>query len=241
MSELQRLLERRGAQAVERQLAIDGAAAGADLAWSADDPGRLRIGDADYPVQLLGQVDGDGAWRWAWTEAAAEAVDDAHLAAARRVRDHGAAKGLPELTAKGPLPLTEAVTARLLALAAAAVADQGPYVAVAEGARERFVLLEAPFPSDLDPRRPGTAVAAFSSLVQHYPLERHREALVAYLKAKGMTPRPRGNALVGTAPGGKEEVVATFDRRGRLADLSVEPAKGRKRTKPKRGARTRGG
>jgi len=191
--------------------------------WQADlDAGTIAFGDdLEMRAQLLGtEAQDPGSWLWSW----ANGFEPRVTAAARRLRDLGAAEAIAAFT-DAELALSEEVNATRIAFAAVGVlAAQAFYSAPAGGGTRAVLLLEHP---DLALPQAETVRLAgvLTSTVQTGEVADWPAALQAYASQRGLALRGTGAHFE------LGDVRVTLDELGRV--LSVvgrsEPSPGRRR------------
>jgi hypothetical protein len=184
--------------------------------------GKIRFDDVEFPFQALGtESDNTLTWLWAWADEQAEVSEDL-LDAARQMRDWGKREGLREFVVPG-VDLDKA-DGLAFSLIAGEVCKASCFYRDAYEGGSLFVLL---FDNDID-RQPPFDIARLSRqyayLISRYDLD-HRNALLSYLNAKGLSPLSHGSQITGKLETG-ELLSAEFDKAGRLMSLNGEAVDG---------------
>lgn len=180
--------------------------------------GKIRFDDVEFPFQALGtESDNTLTWLWAWADEQTEVPVDL-LTAARELRDWGEREGIREFVVPG-VDLDKADGLAFSLIASEVCKASCFYRDVYEGG-SLFVLL---FDSTID-RQPSFDLARlskqYSDLISRYEIN-HRNALLSYLNAKGLSPLSHGSQITGKLETG-ELLNAEFDNAGRLMSLNGE-------------------
>ena len=182
------------------------------------DAGKIRFNDGiEFPFQFLGtESDNTLSWLWAWADEQTEEVPEDLLRAARQLKDWGAREGLHEFTR--PSMDLDRADGHFLSMIAGEICGASCYFRDAYEGGAAFVLLfdkriEAQPSFDLS-----RLSRRFLDLITRYELN-HRNALLSYLRIKGLSPTEAGGLITGTLDTG-ESLSVGFDQDGRLQSFN---------------------
>lgn len=186
------------------------------------DNGRIRFDDLEFPFQVIGTESNNTlTWLWAWAEEQTE-TPETMIAAARELRMWGEREGLSEFVIPS-VDLSKA-DGTMISLIASEVCKASCYYRDAYEGGALFVLL---FDKRID-NQPSFDLTRLSrqllELISRYELN-HRNALLSYLKAKGLSPLEGGSRIACTLESG-ELLTAEFDTAGRMRLLNGEKVEG---------------
>ncbi|MGO1545232.1 MAG: DUF6882 domain-containing protein [Gulosibacter sp.] len=159
-----------------------------DSQWQVDLPQASitfngHEGTRTYPVQLLGSIaHAAGTWMWGWQEANESRFPAKALSVARRVREAGLQRGIPELTE--PVVVLSDTPSLILRLAAETIGDLLHTITVDAGRGLSLVLA-----IDAGPLRPLDSQSLLSATMHGADLgitDDHRSALETYAKRLGL-------------------------------------------------------
>jgi hypothetical protein len=212
-AELRVLFEEHGLSAFERQLRFADLAGDRD--WALDqETGQLRLGDdLVFAAQILGTTSaGSGTWLWSWAN---PSIDEGLTRRARELQGIGQQRGTAAFTAP-ELDLDDIGEGHLLALVASGALDADGYFRGAHDDGEVYVLVDAPQTRTASEPAEPQAIATVLQAQLGLPVPISREAVSAYLRARGLPIRVSGGQVV------IESESATsfrFDRHGRLTQI----------------------
>ncbi|MEK6698686.1 MAG: DUF6882 domain-containing protein [Nitrospirota bacterium] len=183
------------------------------------DSGAIRFnGEVEFPFQALGtESDNTLTWLWAWADEQTE-IPERLLTSSRQCRDWGMAAGVEEFSS--PSVDLNRADGHLIAMIASEVCRascyyRGPY----EGGAV-FILL---FGDAIDRQHPfdlKSLSRQFMNIISLYDFN-HRNALLAYLRAKNLVFVEKGPLITAELASG-EDLAAEFDDQGRLQSISGE-------------------
>jgi Family of unknown function (DUF6882) len=185
------------------------------------DDGTIRFDSAEFPFQVLGtESDNTLTWLWAWAEEQTE-IQENLITTSRTLRDWGEKEDLPELfTPSVDLGLVDGLAFALIASEVCKASCF--YHDVYEGG-SLFILL---FDNRID-SQPSCNLTRLSkqflNLISLYELN-HKNALLSYLNAKGLSPVSEGAQITCKLETG-ELLNAEFDVAGGLTSLNGEAIK----------------
>jgi hypothetical protein len=184
------------------------------------DAGTARFNtEAVFPYQVLGtESDNSLTWLWAWAEEQPE-ISEELLRSAREMKALGAREGVTEFTLPA-LDLNRADGTMLSLIASQVCAASGYYRDPYDGGTLFILLYGADTNSPQSFDRTGL-VRALQDLVSRYDFN-HRNALLSYLKMKGLPFSESGDTVNGELAGG-ERIIALFDHAGQVITINNEP------------------
>jgi hypothetical protein len=176
-------------------------------------------GSPEFAFQVLGtESDNTLTWLWAWAGEQAE-ISAELLRSSLEMRDWGASKGITECTS--PSVDINRTDGTLLSLIASEVCKAACYYQDSYDGGALFLLL---FGQEIDQQPPLDAAGLmrqFSHLAALYDLN-HRNALLSYLREKGLPFSERELVVTGELATG-EDFRADFDPEGSLLSLNGKP------------------
>ena len=183
------------------------------------DAGIARFSSGlEAPFQVLGtESENSLTWLWAWADEQTE-VPDQFLRSARELKAWGAQHGVTEFT----LPSVDLNRAdgSMIALIASDVCKATGYYRDAYEGGALFILLSGPrlgHHEDLD--RAGIA-RHLQDLISRYDFN-HRNALLSYLRARGIPLAEVGDTVSAELLSG-ERLIVEFDPKGQLRTINGE-------------------
>lgn len=184
--------------------------------WHYDmDTGLLSFDEKHrYHAQIIGSyADEDSTWMWAWANRESN-IPASLLVAAERLRRQGETSDVEAFKA----PLLKVPRARVpeIAMAAAGLVDaKAFYLGTSPGQLVVFLIDDAKVPPLPEPDAVHV-INTFNALVSSFPINDHRRAYEAYLRARGFSVEMHEKQLIAKRPK-TGTVVAEFDAQGRLA------------------------
>jgi hypothetical protein len=184
--------------------------------------GKIRINEAiEFPIQVLGtESDNTLSWLWAWADEQTE-VPLELLSASLQAKKWGEQKGIPEFNV--PSVDLNRADGHALAMIATEICQASCYYRDAYEGGAAYVLLfdkRIDVQSSFDLSR---LLRRYQDLLSRYELN-HRNALVSYLHAKGLSPAEKGDMISMVLKTG-ESLSAEFDHSGRLLSLNGKAIK----------------
>lgn len=182
------------------------------------DAGKIRFNNSlEFSFQVLGtESDNTLSWLWAWADEQTEEVPVDLLQASRELRDWGSRKGVQEFTLSS-VDLHKA-DGHVLSMIACEICRASCYHRDAYEGGAAFLLL---FDKRID-AQPSFDLSRLSrrfvDLISRYELN-HRNALVSYLRTKGLPFAETGPAISCEFDSG-EQLNAEFDDAGHLKRLN---------------------
>jgi hypothetical protein len=181
------------------------------------DSGVIRFnGEVEFPFQALGtESDNTLTWLWAWADEQTE-IPESLLTSCRQCRDWGIGEGVEEFTS--PSVDLNRADGHLMAMIASEVCRascyyRGPY----EGGA--VVILISGEAIDKQPAFDLKGLSRqFTNIISLYDFN-HRNALLSYLRAKGLPFIEKGPLITAELAAG-ENLAAEFDDQGRLQSIS---------------------
>lgn len=184
--------------------------------------GTIRFDNAEFPFQVLGtESDNTLTWLWAWADEQTETPEDL-ITTSQALRDWGEKEGIQEFL----VPSVDIGTVDGLAFAiiASQVCKASCFYRDVYEGGSLFVLL---FDKQID-NQPSFNLTRLSkqflNLIYLYELN-HKNALLSYLKAKGLAPFEGGHRIACTLGSG-ELLTAEFDNIGRIRLLNGDTVEG---------------
>lgn len=181
------------------------------------DAGILKIDhDHAFPFQVLGtQSDNTLTWLWAWSEAHADVQPD-QITAALQLKEWGLKNGIEEFCI--PEVDIERADGMKISLIAAEVCKASCYYGDAYEGGSVFVLLSGASIDRQPPFELSGFLRAFTDLASRYDVN-HRNALLAYLRIKGLPFVEDGAMIAGKLESG-EELRMEFSANGGIVSLN---------------------
>ena len=185
--------------------------------------GKIRFNDdREFPFQVLGtESDNTLTWLWAWAEEQTEVVPENLFQAAQQLRDWGHHVGVPEFTS--PAVDLDRADGRVLSMIAVELCRASCFYRDAYEGGAAFVLL---FDKKID-AQPSFDLARLArhylDVISQYPLD-HRNTLLSYLRAKGLSPVETAWTVLCDLESG-ESLNAVFDNAGHLQQLNGDEIK----------------
>lgn len=177
------------------------------------DAGMARFGgNLEFPFQVLGTAsDNTLTWLWAWSEEQ-EDIPERLIQSALELREWGAREGVPEFT--GPEIDLNRADGPMIAMIASEVCKASCYYRDAYEGGSLFLLLSGREIDGLPPLDVRRLTFHLKELAAEYELN-PRNALLAYLRAKGLTVEESGTTVRSRLANG-EALSLEFDEQGRL-------------------------
>jgi hypothetical protein len=213
MSTLIKYFEQYALTSIEKQDKLDFLIG--DHTYTLDiDAGKIRFNDAlEFSIQVLGtESENTLSWLWAWADEQTEEVPDNLRQASIQLKDWGAREGIREFT----VPSFDLIRAdgHVLAMIATEICNASCYYRDPYEGGAAFVLI---FDKKID-AQPSFDLSRLSQrfldLISRYEFN-HRNALLSYLRIKGLSPAEAGSLITATLETG-ESLSAEFDHAGRL-------------------------
>ncbi len=174
--------------------------------------GTIRFNELEFPIQVIGtESDNTLTWLWAWADEQFE-LPASLLQSAIQLRTWGADAGIPEFTM--PSVDLNRADGHAIAMIAAEVCKASCYYRDGyEGGAAYFLLFDRAIDSapSFDRAR---LMIRMADLFSRYDLN-HRNTLLSYLTAKGLSPVAERNLINCELESG-ERLIAEFDDAGRL-------------------------
>jgi hypothetical protein len=184
--------------------------------------GKIRFDNVEFPFQVLGtESDNTLTWLWAWADEQTEIPEDL-VAASKELRDWGKREAVQEFV----IPAVDLGRAdgRVISLIASEVCKASCFYRDGYEGGSLFILL---FDNRID-NQPSFDLnrlsKQFLDLISRYEFD-HRNALLSYLKAKGLAPFEGGSRMACTLGSG-ELLTAEFDNIGRIRLLNGDTVEG---------------
>ena len=180
--------------------------------------GKIRINEAiEFSIQVLGtESDNTLNWLWAWADEQTEEVPENLIQASIQLKEWGAREGIEEFTVPS-LDLIRADGHVLSMIAAEICRASCYYLDLYEGGAAFFLVFDKRI--DAQPSFDLSRLSRrFLDLISQYELN-HRNALLSYLRIKGLSPIEAGPLITATLETG-ESLSAEFDNAGRLQTLN---------------------
>jgi len=183
------------------------------------DAGKIRFNESiEFPVQILGtESDNTLSWLWAWADEQTE-VPTELLSASLQAKKWGEQKNIPEFII--PSVDLNRADGHVLAMIATEICHASCYYRDVYEGGAAFVLV---FDKRIDEQAPfdlSRLSRSYLNLLSRYELN-HRNVLVSYLRAKGLSPAEKGNVITAVMKTG-ELLSAEFYTAGRLLSLNGE-------------------
>ena len=183
--------------------------------------GRIDFGnDLVFAVQLVGtESDVSKTWLWAWANDASQ-LPASVLMGVEQLRDYGSEQDIAALT-RAELPIDSYHNGHYFSLFASAYLLADAYYRVPYESGALFLLVDDDrFPQDdRDPMQRITTT--FPQVISALNLPSHRAAFLGYLKAHGITTDTDSAREIRAHSSNGQTLTASFDDRGRLADLNA--------------------
>jgi hypothetical protein len=218
MSKFLELMESSAGGALARQLAL-GDYLGTHEWELNTQTGRVDFGKKRaHPIQILGtENQRDGTWMWAWANTGS-GLPDAVVELSTRLRDHGAAQGIPELS-KGKFRM-EHLDGHAIALACSALVGRLPYYrGPYDGGAVFFYVLATPAAVSA-PVTVARASTVIQQLISGFEVH-HERAIAAFLVGEGLYVEANESGLLGRWPHG-DEMRIDFDQQGRVTRIDAQ-------------------
>lgn len=177
------------------------------------DAGMARFGrDLAFPCQILGtQSDNTLSWLWAWSEAQ-EDIPEGLIRSSLEMRAWGLREGVPEAT--DPYVDLDRADGRMLTMVSAEVCGASSFYRDPYDGGALFLLLSGSAIDGQPPLNGQRLAFHLRSLSQEHEID-PRRALLAYFRARGITPAERGSAVSCRLASG-EPFFMEFDEEGRM-------------------------
>lgn len=200
-----------------------------DFSWPKRKGKRKKADRSFLSVQILGtESELTHTWLWGWANTVSE-IPEARLQIAARLKDWGKKEGVSEFTER-KLPLGEKLSAHALAIVASGLTNASFYYRAPFENGAAFLLVKDPAipPPEADPI--ARVVMFFPRVLANPslpPVRDHRMALIDYLSYYGLEIQentqlgPEGTALAARHPSGGKVLIATFDKQGRMEEMTM--------------------
>lgn len=219
MNELAQYLEQYGLVSLEKQEKFN-SLIGEHTMELDFDAGVIRFSNAyEFPFQVLGtESDNTLTWLWAWAEEQTE-VPEEHLRSALQMKEWGAKQNLTLFSSPSvDLNIADGIT---ISLISSEICSASCYYQDSYDGGALFLLL---FGETIDTQAPLDAAGLLrqlSGLASTYDFS-HRNAVRAYLRAKGLAFSEEGLVISGELESG-ENIRASFTEQDSLVSLNGNP------------------
>jgi hypothetical protein len=176
------------------------------------DAGKIRFADLELPMQVIGtESDNTLTWLWAWADEHTE-LPAGLLQSAIQLRNWGAHQGIEEFVTPS-VDLARA-DGHVISLIAAEACGASCYYRDSYEGGAVYLLLFDKMIDEGPPFDRARLLLHMADLFSSYDLN-HRNTLLSYLTAKGLSAASEGNLINCELQSG-ERLVAEFDDAGRL-------------------------